>query len=198
MDLLRPWIVLIGLAGCGGAEGPAPAPAPIAAPATTTPCVDGAPLEADDLYRRFEKHSWFWAAGPEDDVPPAEPFGSCTVHQGKIIAADGAVVAELGCGVRILVPGIRDDAGLELGARGAEVLRAWDAIPRGPLVCLGNGPDQTRCRFDRASEDGDTDFTAYVVAGALPAGVDALSGADAEAFLAEREVVEISHSVWCH
>ena len=63
---------------------------------------------------------------------------------------------------------------------------------------MNNGPDQTRCRYDRADDGGDADLTAYVVAGNLPAGVDALRGADAEAFLAEREVVEIWHSVWCH
>ena len=151
-----------------------------------------APLEAIDVYRRLEAHSWA-LYGPEEDAPPPEAFGTCTVTGGRIVAADGTPVGELGCGLRILVPGIRDDVGLELGARGQDVLDRSPGHP--PLTCFPNGPDQARCRFDRA-EDTDTDSTTYVVAGAL--GEDVLAGDAALAFFAPRPVVEIGFSVWCH
>lgn len=111
-------------------------------------------------------------------------------------AADGTLVAELGCGVRIVVPGIRDDLGLELGtgARGQDVL---DRLPKPspPLTCWANGPDQTRCRPDR-TDDSDTDASSYVVAGSFAG--DALTGADAVAFFAPKTLVELDMSVWCH
>ncbi len=197
------WI-LVAMAACGGGtvtRAPSPAPPTTgrstpAASANTTPCfAGGRPLVADEIHKRLEKHSWWWSQ-EEPDSPPPEAFGSCTVHRGKIRAADGTLVAELSCGVHILVRGIRDDVGIEIGARGADVMPRW-TVPHGPLVCIGNGPDQTRCRYDRP-DDGDTDFTTYIVAGALDTGTDALTGAAAESFFSSREVVEIQHSVWCH
>ncbi len=182
-----------GVARAPVAGAPGPTASPAASAAAGAPCTAGPSLEASALYRRFERHAGWWSEG--DEAPPPEPFGTCTVHRGELRAADGGLVAGLGCGVTIHVPGIRDDLGLELGARGRDVLARWTA-PRGRLVCIGNGPDQTRCRFDRA-DDGDPDHTAYVVAGGLGA-VEALAGAAAEAFFAPREIVEIWHSVWCH
>ena len=196
MQLGRVALVLIGVVACGGSDAARPPPAPAAAPAGN-PCFAGAPpLVADDVHKQFEKHADFLWAGSDTGAPPPETFGTCTVHEGNIRAADGTVVAEIGCGLQINVRGIRDDLGIEIGARGADVLSAWTE-PHGQMECLGNGPSQTRCRYDRA-EDSDTDFTAYIVAGGLPAGSDALTGAAAERFFAEREIVQIWHSVWCH
>lgn len=50
--------------------------------------------------------------------------------------------------MRVLVPGIKDDLGLELGkgARGQDVLDRSPDHP--PMTCWANGPDQTRCRFE--------------------------------------------------
>ncbi|MBK9030728.1 MAG: hypothetical protein IPL61_05210 [Myxococcales bacterium] len=191
-------VLVAWLAACGGAavapvaEAVPPAPAP----ASVTPCFpDRPPLDAGDLLRQLEQHAWWWAQD-EAELPPPEAFGTCTVHRGQIHSADGVVVAELGCGVQIFVPGIHDEVGIELGARGADVMARWTA-PHGPMLCTGDGPDQARCGYERP-EDGDTDLTRYVVAGALPPDVDALTGADAEVFFAPRRVVQIHYSGWCH
>ena len=169
---------------------PARAPAPAGPPCFP----DGPPLDGRAVYERLQRHAMA-AFGPEDEAPPPEPFGTCTVTRGILRAADGTAVGELGCGLRILVPGIRDDLGLELGARGQDVLDRRPA-PRTRLVCHGNGPGQARCNFERA-DDADLDGTAYVVAvdGDL---AEPLVGPAAEAFFAPRRLVEIQLSVWCH
>jgi hypothetical protein len=128
------WLIVAGLAACGGGPRPAAAPAPAApspptaAPPTAAPtaganpCFDGAPpLVAGELHGRLEKHTWSWSQDG-DEVPPPERLGTCTAHRGKLVTADGTVVAELGCGVQIFTRGIRDDLGLEIGARGADVI----------------------------------------------------------------------------
>lgn len=204
------WLVLV-VAGCGArATGPEVAPAPAStarAAGAVAPGRAGAPcfparagLPARELYDRLERHSWA-AMDPEAAVP-AERFGGCEVDRGVVRAADGSIVAELGCGVRIMAAGITDELGLAVGARGADVVARWagpDAPGHGQLVCTGNGPAQVRCRFDRP-DDGDTALTAYVVGGALDAGVDVLAGPAAEAWLGgpTRRLEEIWYSVWCH
>lgn len=193
---MRPlaFLPILALAACGSSARPVSKDA--IAPATTNPCFTNAPpLEAVAIHQQLDKHTWWWSQS-EAEIPPPEAFGSCTVHRGKITAADGTIVAELSCGVDIMVRGIRDDLGLQLGAHGREMLSRWKQ-PHGDLMCLANGPDQTRCRYERA-EDQDTDFSSYVVAGAMPAGTDSLTGPDAERFFAEREIVQILYSAWCH
>jgi hypothetical protein len=104
------------------------------------------------------------------------------------------VGCELGCGVRVVTKGIKDDLGLEIGALGKDVLaRKKKPVPK--LTCYGNGPSQARCHFDREA-DRDIDSTSYVVAGAL--GEDALTGEAAAKFFAGRPLVELGVSIWCH
>jgi hypothetical protein len=185
-------LLAIVVVGCGSSAKPAP-PTPAKA---SIPCFPDrtAPLEALTIYKDLEKHAMGWMM-PEDERPAPEPYGTCRVADSKITAADGTVVAELSCGVHILVPGIKDDLGFALGtgARGQDVLDRAKDHP--PLSCWANGPTQSRCRFDRR-EDADTDTSSYVVAGSFPG--DALTGADAEAFFAPRELVELDVSIWCH
>ncbi len=190
-------LALVAVAGCGSSS-PAPSPVvPSAPPASRVPCFPERtePLVALDMYRQLEKHAMSWMM-PDDERVPPEPYGTCQVASSQLRAADGTLVAELGCGVRILVPGIRDDLGLELGtgARGQDVLDRLPA-PTPPLTCWANGPDQTRCRPDRA-DDSDTDASSYVVAGSFAG--DALTGEEALAFFAPRPLVELDVSVWCH
>lgn len=193
---MRRLLALLTIAGCGSAPSPAPSQ-PAAAVASPTPCFPDRtePLVALDMYKELEQHAMGWAM-PEDERPPPVPYGTCEITNSQVRAADGTLVAELGCGVRILVPGIRDNLGLELGtgARGQDVLDRLGA-PTPPFTCWANGPEQTRCRPDRA-DDSDTDASSYVVAGSVPG--DALTGADAVAFFAPRELVELAVSVWCH
>jgi hypothetical protein len=181
--------------GCGSsAKAPmvtAPAHASVA---STTPCFPGPPLVATDIYKALEKYAWSLYASADDPAPPPTTYGSCKVDKNIVSSADGKVVAELGCGVRILWRGIRDDLGLELGARGQDVL---DRKPKPvhPMTCTANGPDQVRCMFGRG-EDEDLDSTMYVVAGTLTE--DVLTGPAASTYFAARPIVEIEVSVWCH
>jgi len=193
----------IAVAGCAashpGATPVATAPTtttPAATPPTAsgaTPCFPGGPaLEALAVYQKFEQYAI--SVYEPDSAPPKIAYGTCTVENSQIREADGRVVAELGCGLRVMTAGIVDDLGLQLGARGQDVLdRKPHPVPS--LRCMANGPDQVRCMFDRR-EDEDTDATWYMVAGQL--GEDALTGAAATAYFGPRPLVEIYVSSWCH
>ncbi len=165
---------------------------PVATP-PQTPCFPDQPvLRASKIYKDLEKFSWSMHDQP-GTTPPTGTFGTCTVEGVRVLAADGSLVAELGCGVHILKPRIVDDLGLQIGATGKHVL-ARTPKPQQPLTCFPNGPNQARCRFDRPP-DSDTDGTMYVVKGTLE---EPLTGAKARTFFASRKVVEIHTSVWCH
>jgi hypothetical protein len=198
--LLAPALTVV--AACGGerarpaspvAGGSASAGGGSSAAPSATPCLPGPPLLATDLYQRLEKHAWSLYASEDEPPPPPSKLGSCTVERNVIRAADGAVVAELGCGVRVLQRGIRDDLGLEIGALGRDVL-ARKPRPVPALTCIPNGPDQARCAFERAP-DKDVDSSWYVVAGKLD---ETVTGDAAIAFFAPRTLVELDVSVWCH
>lgn len=102
-----------------------------------------------------------------------------------------SIAAELGCGMRVLAPHIRDDLGLEIGVRGQAVL---DRRKR-PLQCFGNGDGNVRCKFPR-EDDNATDDRWYGVAGEL--GDKVLTGDDAVRFFSPRVLIELDVSMWCH
>ena len=181
------------LLGCSSSakEPMVAAPGPVA---STTPCFPGPPLVATDIYKALEKYAWSLYLSEDEPAPPPTTYGTCKVDKNRVTSADGKLVAELGCGVRVLAPGILDDLGLQLGARGQDVLDRKPK-PAHPMTCTANGPDQVRCMFGRG-EDEDTDSTWYVVAGALAE--DVLTGAAASTYFAARPIVEIEVSVWCH
>lgn len=130
----------------------------------------------------------------EPDLPvPKGRFGTCSVVGNVVTVERGSIVAELGCGVRLVRTGIVDDLGLEIGATGQDVLDR-KLRPTEPLRCFPNGAAQTRCMFERAP-DGDTDGTAYVVDGATS---EPVRGAAAVTYFASRTIVEIHVSAWCH
>jgi hypothetical protein len=187
--------LLVTLAACGSTVS-APKPAPVAAAiptSTTTPCFGGAPLPATKMWRDLEKYSWSLYAG-EESAPPKGTYGSCTVERNIVRDRSGAVVAELGCGVRVLQRGILDDLGLQIGATGQEVLdRKRRPVP--PLTCTANGPDQVRCSFGR-DPDTDHDASWYVVAGTLDKEV--ITADEARSYFARRQIVEVDVSIWCH
>ncbi len=182
---------LVLIVGCARPVREAAVPVPAV---SSTPCVPGPPLRAVDIYRTLEKYAWSLYLREDEPAPPPTTYGSCRVDKNVVSAADGTVVAELGCGVRVLVPGIVDGLGLQVGARGQDVLDRAPA-PERSLTCVANGPAQVRCNFERGP-DQDTDSDWYVVAGALD--TDVLTGAAARAYVASRELVEIEVSVWCH
>jgi hypothetical protein len=183
--------VVVLLVACGGGS-----PAPVA-PTQTTPTVpcfaDRAVLTAREVYDANSQHALGF--GSTDEVPtPASMYGTCRAEAGKITDAGGALVAEIGCGVRIVRRGITDELGLQIGVRGADVIAAKPK-PHTALQCFANGPTQTWCRFERA-EDEDTDGTSYVVDGTITE--ETLTGNAAVAYFSPREVVEIHYSAWCH
>ncbi|MEO7097108.1 MAG: hypothetical protein ABI175_27860 [Polyangiales bacterium] len=161
---------------------------------SATPCFPGPPLVATEMFKTLEKYAWSLYLGPDEAAPPPTTYGSCTVNRNIITSAAGRTVAELGCGVRVLSPGIVDELGLQLGARGQDVLDR-KAKPVPALSCMANGPDQVRCMFERR-DDKDTDETWYVVAGTLSE--DVLTGPAARRYFATRSIVEMEVSVWCH
>jgi hypothetical protein len=179
------------LASCGG---PPPAVAPVPPPPITAPCFPDKPaIVATEMWKTLEKYSWSVYLREDEPPPPPTTYGTCKVERNKVTAPDGSLVAELACGVRVLKRGIRDELGLEIGARGQDLLDRKGKALR--LVCLANGLDRARCRFDR--DDGnDIDATDYVVAGAI--GSAPLTGNTARAFFASRTVVELHVNVWCH
>ncbi len=163
---------------------------------TRNPCFEASPpIAAADLWKALEKYSWSVYQSAEEKPPPPTMYGSCKVDRNKVTTTAGTLVAELGCGVRVLVPGIRDSLGIELGtATGKDVLERRPK-PTTPLTCLANGHDQARCHFDRA-ENADTDSDWYVVAGQV--GDEPLTGDAATKFFSDKRLVELDVSIWCH
>src|SRR5689334_13054279 len=109
---------LLTIAACASAPH---APAPRMVATGGAPCFpDRAALDAPKVYEELEKYAWSLYASADDPPIPDGMYGTCKVSRNVVSAKDGTVVAELGCGVRILVPGIRDELGLQLGARGSD------------------------------------------------------------------------------
>lgn len=191
-------LFVLALLACGAtaAAPKQPQSKPVRPVPTSNPCFEGKPpIVAADLWKDLEKYSWSVYLGEGEQPPPPTTYGSCKVERNKITTSNGTLIAELGCGVRVLVPGIRDHLGLEVGtATGKDVLeRRPKPVPA--LTCMANGPDQVRCRFDR-EDNSDTDSDWYVVAGSL--GEDVLTGDAARRFFAPARVVELDVSIWCH
>jgi hypothetical protein len=104
------------------------------------------------------------------------------------------LIAELGCGVRVVVPGIVDDLGLQVGARGQDVLDRKKQ-PLAAIACFANGPNRVRCTFAR-DPDMQNSASSYVVAGKL--GKDVLTGDAAKKFFAARRLVELGVNICGH
>jgi hypothetical protein len=184
--------------GCTHASAPAPVPTAAAVPgATRAPCSLGKrPLEASWIYRQVEGHIRDHVEG--EDVRPVR-LGSC-VFDGTILSEYGpnysrVVVAEIGCGVRILRPGVLDHAGFEVGVTGAEVIERRSG--EGQMRCRANGPDHARCWFQPSESNGsESNPSEYVVAGTV--GDEDLVGDRAIGFFSIRTVTEMLANVWCH
>jgi hypothetical protein len=196
------WCVVGIFLGCSAP--PAPKTNAAAKPAgdPNTPCFAGKPaLRAGDIYKELEQHSSAWYLGlPDDKWPAARSYGTCTVDRGKVIEADGSLVAEISCGVRVARKGITDEIGLQIGARGHAVIEgkekglSWAKMTE--MRCVSNGPDQVRCQFEQP-EGTNTNPTSYVIAGSL-GDEEVLVGPAAVAFFREREILEMNVSMWCH
>lgn len=189
-----PEVKTIGVLMLAACSHSAPVPTPPVPTVAGNPCFAGQPsLAASEMYRALEHYAWSLYAPADQAPPPPTTYGSCKVDRNKVTTADGKLIAELGCGVRVLTRGIHDELGLEIGSRGSDLLAKTHATQ--PLECLANGPDQVRCRFDR-EPDTDTDGNWYMVGGSFSG--DVLRGDDARAFLASRQILELDVSVWCH
>jgi hypothetical protein len=184
--------------GCTHSPAPAPVPTARVVPGVTpAPCSLGKrPLEAQWIYHQVEAHIHDQVEGQE-----VRPFrlGSC-VFDGSILSEYGpsysrVVVAEIGCGVRIMRPGVLDHAGFEVGVTGAEVIERRSG--EGQMRCRANGPDHARCWFQPPESEGESgNPSAYVVAGTI--GEEDLVGDAAIGFFSMRTVTEMLANVWCH
>ncbi len=187
-------LFVLALLACGAtaAAPKQPLPKPVR---TTNPCFPTSPpIVANDMWKTLEKYSWSVYLAEGEQPPPPTTYGSCKVERNKVTTSSGTLVAELGCGVRVLVPGIRDGHGIEVRkATGQDVLERTTSTT--PLVCYANGPDQARCHFERPA-DSDTDSDAYVVGGQITG--DVMTGDAARAFFATKPIVELGVSIWCH
>jgi hypothetical protein len=140
------------------------------------------------------------------DTGGARRLGSCTIAGSVLRDADGAAIATVDCALTTTVPGIVDDVGLGVGARGDLVL-ARNPGPVDRFACLpensvGDDADRsqlwTRC-WMAVDDDGDRRFE-YLVAGApppVPEG-EILRGEPARAFFAARTVIAFRVLGDCH
>jgi hypothetical protein len=193
-------VALLAVAALGCTHAPAPAPVPTATAVpglTRAPCgLGNRPLEASWIYHQVEGHI---RTSTEGEIVHPVQLGSC-VFDGETLSESGpnysrVVVAEIGCGVRILRPGVLDHAGFEVGVTGAEVVER--RAGEGRMHCRANGPDHARCWFQPFASDGnESNPSEYVVAGTV--GDEDLVGDKAIGFFSIRTVTEMLANVWCH
>ncbi|MEO8702426.1 MAG: hypothetical protein ABI867_20450 [Kofleriaceae bacterium] len=168
-------------------------------PAAAAPCFPATtkPLVAAEIVKRLSKYMGSMYEGESDPAvkPPSTTFGSCKVVRNAITDRDGSLVAELGCGMRVVKRGIVDGRGVQVGSLGKDVL----AKKTGEVRCVSNGPGQVRCHVavSASPTSVDADGDAYVVAGDL-GDEEVVTGAAARAFLAPRRLVELHVNFWCH
>jgi hypothetical protein len=156
----------------------------------TTPCFPGQPLDAWKLYRDLEPYSTLFS----DYERKTTSYGTCTVDDAALREADGSLVAELGCGVRVVRAGIVDEHGAHVGMRGSELVTRLARHTWFETRCVANGPEQTRCAY--LGGEGSPRGNEYVVAGGI--GEQILLGDQALAFLRTRTIVEMHVRTTCH
>lgn len=173
-----------------------------AAAAHAAPCFPEKRTARPD-HRLWLLHGWF-----DDDMKRGGPkgtWGTCTVNKGVVRERDGTRVAEIYCGLDILVPGLVDDHGIGVGAIGEQVLEAYGDGPSSTIVCAHTF--EPKVRRARCWIPDDPSFArgrrwSYVVAGRLPE-TDAergwlVRGEAALAFFRTRTILEIEHRGACH
>jgi hypothetical protein len=177
---------------------------PHAKPATakparaSTPCFPAQkkPLVALEIHKKLASHVTSLHDSKDESVK-AVAYGTCKLTGNELREADGSLVGELGCGMRVVRRGIADGLGIQVGAHGRDVI-ARKPKPLPALTCTSNGEDQAICRFATGAHSAtsvDAHPDAYVVRGGLD---DVVTGADALAFFGQREIAEILVSFWCH
>lgn len=163
------------------------------------PCFPDRPqLSARDVHRDLE---------PFEDGLNAPPrrrrgrYGRCTIADGVMRESDGRQVLFLGCGFTATAPGIVDDRGFGVGARGADILAR---VPRATerIACLNwlGDHDRTYCWFGADDEEGDSSEdewqASYIVTGNI--GGDTVRGEAAARYFSPRTVVALQVRAECH
>lgn len=193
---------LVAVAGCASHAARPTSHAAHATARATTPCQpDRPPLDAEQVFHQLEQYSAYDHAW-RDDETPSGTFGTCTIDRGVIRDRAGVEIAELHCGITVKAPGWIDHLGLQVGARGQDVIDRERA--HGDLVCVSDGPERSRCWFSGAGDDEQlTEADQYTVDGDVMAAAGAgdaseVTGAPALAFFAPRTIVELTRRVYCH
>ena len=163
-------------------------------------------LVGDEIWRDLSQY----AIGMSSDQPPSTRYGTCTIADGQLRDANGALLAELHCGISVYAPGIIDHLGFEVGARGTDVAAAHVAEYReaeaqydpprrltADAMCWAEGDKHTRCWIDRG--DGNEPGSHYVFAATTPMPERGpLKGAHARTFFASHTVARFTVRITCH
>jgi len=133
--------------------------------------------------------------GDDDKPPPKSRYGTCTIDEHQLRDASGKLVAELGCGITVYVPGIIDSLGFEVGDPGREVAAAHDALdPSRKLICVAEETTHTRCWY--TSGDGQ-EHASHTFA--VPhTGDEPLQGSAARAVFDAHPIARFVESNSCH
>jgi hypothetical protein len=135
-----------------------------------------------------------YAVGMSSDDPPRGTYGTCTIEHGQLRDARGTLLAELHCGITVYAPGIIDDLGFEIGARGSAIAAEY---PTHDMLCWGDDDTHTRCWFQTG--DGEEPGSHYIVAGVLDKDDrEPVRGAAARGFFTSRTVSHFTVRITCH
>ena len=163
-------------------------------------------LVGDEIWRDLSQY----AVGMSSDKPPSTRYGTCTIADGQLRDATGALLAELHCGISVYAPGIIDHLGFEVGARGADVAAAhvdearelgdhYDPPRRlaADAMCWAEGDKHTRCWFARG--DDNEAGSHYVFAATTPMPERGpLTGPHARTFFTSHTIERFTVRITCH
>ncbi len=131
-----------------------------------------------------------------EELSPRGRYGTCTVADAKVRDARGTLVGELGCGFVAYVPGIIDELGFEVGAKGSDVANALPSD--GEPLCMANGTTQSRCWF-KTSGDDDHPYLEYYFAATFTSDDGVLRGKAARKLFDSHQVVAFAVNAGdCH
>jgi hypothetical protein len=156
------------------------------------PCVDDAgPLDAAEIFHALEAYANYVELMP-GDTPRDGTWGRCAIAGGIVRNPAGDPIAELTCGITAFVPGLADERGFEVGARGADVVAAYGDAR---AACQDDYEGHTECWFGAFDPD-EAPVSHYIVDGPPPA--TTITDDDAREYLAARTVRAVQVRVYCH
>ncbi len=137
-----------------------------------------------------------FAISMSSEAPPSGRYGTCTIKDGQLRDAAGALLAELHCGITIYVPGIIDERGFEVGDSTTEIATEF---PAEEAICWPDEQSHARCWFfTRDDSDGDEWSRSHYGVDAPIAGDNPLRDDAARALFAARKLSRLTVRMSCH